>query len=257
MTGGDGGRGFVLTAVYAMGGIGGDAPMGGGEAAGGANQGDGSPGNPYGGGGGGASADTTTGTTGGAGASGVIKITEFFDSGSAAILAGGLPTGGSAGQVLSKNSGTNYDASWVNDLGLATLQTGLSGSLTTASTSSVMMGLGTGGNAAVITPVRSGKIFVSVNGRLGQSTVNAIAQGQLRYGTGTPPAYGAAGIGTTIGGVFQLNQPIVNGNTPFAATGMITGLVLGTQIWLDLGLLASGGGSASVASVAFAAYELP
>jgi hypothetical protein len=238
-----------------MGGIGGDAPMGGGEAVGGTNQGDGSPGNPYGGGGGGAAADTTTGTAGGAGASGVIKITEYFDSGSAAILAGGLPTGGSAGQLLSKNSGTNYDASWASDLGTAAYQsTVISAPTGTTSTTGVMMGL----NLSAITPVRSGKVFVSIMGRMGNNAAGSGVYVRIYYGTGTPPANGVAITGTPIGAPTGFGtEPAAGSNWSFNCTAVITGLTLGVTIWLDLSQAAVTSGTASANNISVCAYELP
>jgi hypothetical protein len=169
----------------------------------------------------------------------------------------GMPTGGTAGQLLKKNSATNYDALWANDLATATLQTGVVTPPGTTNITGIMAGLGQSASA-LITPVRSGKIFVTITG-YGQNVT--AGQGyivQIRYGTGAAPAFGAAYTGTAVG-----TQPVAqsfqaNARLPFSLSAVITGLTLGTQIWLDLGMAAwTAANTMTLSSVAVCAYELP
>jgi hypothetical protein len=116
-----------------------------------------------------------------------------------------------------------------------------------------MMGL-----AGVITPVRSGKVFVAISGRMNNSTVNNGCSLQIRYGTGASPANGAALTGTTIGGTAKLSGTAGAGFFyPFSLSAVITGLILGTAIWFDLEQYALTGGTASAANVGLSAFELP
>jgi hypothetical protein len=165
----------------------------------------------------------------------------------------GLPTGGTAGQLLSKNSGTNYDASWATDLSTVTLQSTYLTPTATTSTTGVMMGL-----AGIITPVRSGKVFIAISGRMNNSTVNNGCDLQIYYGTGAAPANGAALTGTAIGGLAKLSGTNGAGYFyPFSLSAVITGLTLGTPIWVDLKQAAVTGGSASAANIGVSAFELP
>jgi len=69
-----------------------------------------------GGGGAGALINATSGTAaGGAGGSGFVVITELASiQGPQGPTGAGVPTGGTTGQILAKNSATNYDTSWVS-----------------------------------------------------------------------------------------------------------------------------------------------
>jgi hypothetical protein len=261
MNGGPGGSGGRLSGTQGIGSGGGGA-SGGGFGAGTALQhgsGDGAGGRTYGGGGGGGFGYGGVNTSGGDGAPGVIRITEYFDSGSAAILAGGLPTGGTAGQSLIKNTGTNYDASWVNDLSITVYQGVNQAPTGTTSTTGVMCGLGTATyGSTVITPARSGKIFASMQGSLSNSVAGGRTIISLKYGTGTPPVNGAAPTGTSIGGSTNFHPYAANIYGPFAVSAIITGLTLGVPIWVDLMQQSyTGGGTGTVAGVTACAYELP
>jgi hypothetical protein len=164
----------------------------------------------------------------------------------------GLPAGGTAKQVLSKNTATNYDASWATLSG-ATLQTGELNFPGTTSTGGVMLGLG-----AVITPVRSGKIFATIVGLTTNSVAGGVSGGYIRYGTGAAPANGGALVGTRWGSSFQAHSYSATAYIPFSLSVMITGLALGTQVWLDLTQFsAAGGGTTTLYSVSASAFELP
>jgi hypothetical protein len=164
----------------------------------------------------------------------------------------GLPTGGTAAQVLSKNSATNYDASWATLSG-ATFQSATSNLTGTTSTAGVMVGL-----AYAITPVRTGKVVVSICGSLQNTVTAGQCLARIYYGTGTAPTNGAALTGTTVGGIAHSHSGGVGWRLPFNLTAVITGLTPGTPIWFDLSQSAvAASGTASVINVAGTAYELP
>jgi hypothetical protein len=250
----DGGGGQIawrFGATQSKAGPGGSSVFGsGGDGANGVLNGNpGSPGTAYGSGGGGGST-LSTAAVGGAGAQGCIKITEYFDSGSAAILAGGLPTGGTAAQVLLKNTGTNYDAVWTSTL--ATVNSATAGaSPSTSSTTGVMAGL-----AGSITPVRSGAIYLTVSGTGSNSTAAARFEIVPRYGTGTAPAPGAALTGTAVGATQSGTSSTAGAFSPFSSSAIVSGLTLGTPYWLDLQIRAPSG-TASFSNMVVIAFELP
>jgi hypothetical protein len=138
---------------------------------------------------------------------------------------GGLPSGGSAGQMLIKNSSTNYDTTWqsLNYTGFG------AGNNTTTSTAGVMFGYG-----QQLTPRKSGNVLLIFQCYLTGDTVNMWAASQFRYGTGTPPGANSALTGTPAGNNVLVQFSAVgarqNGSTSF----ILTGLTLGTQYWFDV-----------------------
>jgi hypothetical protein len=113
----------------------------------------------------------------------------------------------------------------------------------TTSSSGKMMGLG-----AAVTPQSSGVILFLANGDL---LTGAGGKAQLRYGTGTAPANGAAPAGTAIGGNVEIGSSVV----PFALLGLAAGLSVGTAYWFDIEL-ASNGGTAAIADLGLVAIEI-
>jgi hypothetical protein len=144
----------------------------------------------------------------------------------------------------------------VSVLSPATFATGgaLSPTGTTTTGTGVMMGMGA---TFKITPVRSGKVVLTIVGSMASSVAAAAAQVVLFYGTGTAPANAAAPTGTSVGGQITGNSATTNYNLPFTASGLVTGLVLGTQIWFDLRLNSSSGSSTASVVVTGFAFELP
>jgi hypothetical protein len=143
----------------------------------------------------------------------------------------------------------------------ARLQTGQATSSTTPTVTAlspgVMLGVGN-----TITPTATGKILVTIAGTVVNQVANASPACQMRYGTGTPPAFGASGnTGTLLGAYAGLTGNIVNNGTPFSLTGVITGAALGVPIWFDLQLWNLGppfpAGQAYVTGVSLTAVELP
>lgn len=126
----------------------------------------------------------------------------------------------------------------------------------TTSTTGVMMGI-----AGAITPVVTGRVFIMISGTLNNTTGDAGAQVQLRTGTGAAPANGAALTGTTRGGPVKgqatssgaTTTPLI---TPFSCNAIVTGLTVGTAIWIDVELAAITAGTATVTGLSLSAYEL-
>ena len=145
----------------------------------------------------------------------------------------------------------------IEDAAFASLQTTATAPTGTTSLASVMAGLGAAG--AVITPRVSGKLHVTITGNMGNNTASSGAAAVVAYGTGAAPANGAATTGTSIGSTVAKSASggAANESIPFSASVVITGLTIGTQVWLDLVQAAVVGGIASLTSVTIAAYELP
>jgi hypothetical protein len=109
----------------------------------------------------------------------------------------------------------------------------------TNSTTFVMQGLDLSVTATVST-----RLLLSVSGNVANSLNNGETDLQLVYGTGTPPANGAAMTGTPIGAQMRYEASTGGSLAPFAKTIIITGLTLGTTYWFDVGLkVVSGNGS--------------
>ncbi len=116
------------------------------------------------------------------------------------------------------------------------------------------------GLAGTITPLRSGKVLLTISGTATGSTVTAGdgLEWQLSYGTGAAPANADAVTGTQVGAVQENTNPATvtaaDVHTPFSISAVITGLTLGTAYWLDLAAksiaTASSGGLANVSVTA-------
>lgn len=112
-----------------------------------------------------------------------------------------------------------------------------------ASASLQTNGLGVAGaNAWVLTPTGSGRILVCISGDLVADATARTCAARLYYGTGTAPANGvnAAG-GTATGGTLAWVSLTGMLTMPFTISAMITGLTLGTPIWIDVESSASAG----------------
>jgi hypothetical protein len=123
----------------------------------------------------------------------------------------------------------------------------------TTSATGVMMGL-----AGAITPRVTGKILVIISGNITNSAEN-ISSVQIRTGTGAAPTNGAALTGTARGGLVR-NQVTATGSTatmisPFSIQAIVSGLTVGTAVWLDTSLTASAG-TATIANISITAFEL-
>jgi hypothetical protein len=164
---------------------------------------------------------------------------------------GTVPAGGTAGQELIKNSGANYDTIWSTASGV-TLQSAQANPGATTSTTGVMAGL-----AQTITPARSGKIVIFIAGNGYNNTAADGYSCQIRYGTGTAPANGAAPVGTAIGATAQGHSAASGYRSSFCLTALVTGLTVGTAVWIDLLEAAVTGGTMQLQQVTVTAWELP
>lgn len=124
----------------------------------------------------------------------------------------------------------------------------------TTSTTLVMMGL-----AATLIPTTTGRVMITISGAMYNATVTdgvkiAIYSGPIA----TVPANGAALVGSVRSNVLVMGNPTgaVNGQVPFSITGMATGLTLSAEIWIDLAVAATTGGTATVLDLTVVAVEV-
>jgi hypothetical protein len=123
---------------------------------------------------------------------------------------------------------------------------------TTNSLAAVMAGYG-----FLFTPTQTGKIKVSISGICTNTTPADGLVLQGAYGTGNPPANGAAAQGTLFGQQYLHNVfTAATGWEQFVCEDEITAPQLGVPIWVDLQLNASTGGTAEVGQCTFAAWEV-
>jgi hypothetical protein len=118
----------------------------------------------------------------------------------------------------------------------------------TSDATGIMMGL-----AAAITPNVTGKVSIAVTGNVTASPAGAGCYIFLRYGTGTPPTYGAAAVGTTAG-VAQFTSPAAGAVISFAKQVALN-LTVGTAYWIDLGVTCYFGATASLTTLTITAVE--
>jgi len=111
----------------------------------------------------------------------------------------------------------------------------------TTSTTPVMMGLG-----ILFTPLYSGRVKIIIAGEASNNTLNDGFIVYAAYGTGAAPANGAAATGTTVGNYVTSTALAASELKPFTIIGVVTGLTVGTAIWIDLELGAVTGGTASL-----------
>jgi len=114
-----------------------------------------------------------------------------------------------------------------------------------------MMGL-----AGAITPVTSGKILIIISGDTSNDTILDGASVQIRYGTGAAPVNGDALTGTAVGGNSRSNTAVAGELMGFSIQAIVSGLTLSTAYWIDVGLAAITGGTASMADVSISIVEL-
>lgn len=164
----------------------------------------------------------------------------------------GVPTGGTTGQSLIKQSGTNYDTAWKS---FASLQTAQVNPAATSNTAGVMQGLAVGNT---VTPTATGKVLVTIAGQISNATASKASFCQMRYGTGTPPAGGSTTLGgTVVGAMAGLFGSAASQSAPFSLSAVVTGLTLATAYWFDLQLWTQSAGSAFLTAVTITATEIP
>lgn len=116
----------------------------------------------------------------------------------------------------------------------------------TASLIGVMAGL-----AVAITPVGSGRLHIVITGVMTNSVASPSPDGgsfRIYYGTGSAPANGVALTGTALGAANS-----ISGGTSliqsFSLEGWVTGLTVGTAVWIDMLEGALGGGTATFSAI--------
>jgi hypothetical protein len=197
---------------------------------------------------------------------------------------GTVPSGGTTNQVLQKNTATNYDVGWVSlsaggnvsnsgtptagqdcqwvsattikGVTYANFNTVNLGAYTTTSLTGIMAGL-----AALITPTATGKLNITIYGTGRNDTASQGALLQMRYGTGTAPANGAAPtVGTAMGSLCNIGlagNP-ANMRVPFSMTAIVTGLALNTAVWMDISLAVTpSSGTVTLSNIGVAVNEIP
>lgn len=101
------------------------------------------------------------------------------------------------------------------------------------------------GMAIYFTPTRSGMVIINGNGNISVGGAGAVVWASLRYGTGTAPINGSTGGGANggnpAGTINQSYQGVAGAlSAPASFCGVITGLALGVQCWIDVVLTNSG-----------------
>lgn len=156
---------------------------------------------------------------------------------------------GAAGTTIS-NNGSGV-LSWVAFSDSNTAQSTPSNPTGTTDLTGKMMGL-----AGAITPTSTGKVLINISGTSSNDTLLDGASMQIRTGTGTAPANGAALTGTAQGGKVRSNTAVSGELIPFALNAIVTGLTLNTAVWIDVGLAAITGGTASISDISISVHEL-
>jgi hypothetical protein len=122
----------------------------------------------------------------------------------------------------------------------------------TASVAFVMAGL-----AIPLTPSQSGKVKITITGRIENDTGGDGGQVKIAYGVGAAPVNGAAAAGTVVGnlpGTFL--STAINQKNDFALVALVSGLVLATAIWVDLQFEAVTGGNAILTELSYVVEEI-
>ena len=126
----------------------------------------------------------------------------------------------------------------------------------TVSTAQVMMGLG---STVTFKPLSTGLVQVAITGGMNSLTAQVDKLLDARFGTGAPPANGAALTGSVLGGVASQRYAAgsdLTGVTPFAFTDLLQ-LVAGTAYWFDLALATlTAADAALVQNLSFTLVEL-
>jgi hypothetical protein len=98
---------------------------------------------------------------------------------------------------------------------------------------------------ATFIPKASGRILISVCGDLASSVATDGAKFDIRYGTGNTPSEGVALTGTLAGTAITGTSATANAIVPACNHVQVTGLTIGTKIWIEIGKYAITGGTAS------------
>jgi len=111
---------------------------------------------------------------------------------------------------------------------------------------------GWGNNGWTITPVGSGTVLFGVITFVNNNLAGTPVWTGLRFGTGTPPAQGAAATGSQLG-TQAFSTQVAGQAFPIAITGVARGLAVGTQYWFDMVIQVGQGASQITNPTGFAA----
>lgn len=151
---------------------------------------------------------------------------------------------GSAGQILSSVAS---DITWVTPAS----ESKSGGSLASTTNTTGLMG----GIAGSITPTFSGRVLFTAYGQgFNATAVDGYTVG-IRTGTGSAPTAGAALTGTLRGVTQSALSAGSNYTVPFSISVVVTGLVVGTTLWIDLSKASLAGGSATISASYISALE--
>lgn len=164
----------------------------------------------------------------------------------------GTPTSG-VGSNLTALNATQLTSGTVptGRIPTASLQATPTNPAATSSTTAVMMGLGT---SCTITPGWSGRVLVMITGQTSNNTAGDVGAMTARQGTGAAPANGAAASGTVIGNPVTATSATASASVPFTVGGIVTGLAIGTAIWIDVSVGVNAG-TETVQNISCAAHE--
>lgn len=149
-------------------------------------------------------------------------------------LAGGIPLSKLAAGVYVNNTGGGNPGS------------------TNSLAAYIMMGLG---SSFAYTPTKSGNVVIVIQFNSLSDTLGDGCRSQMRYGTGTAPINGAAVAGTAISPIMELYDFAANKGSPTTHAAILSGLVLNTAYWFDIGLEAITGGNAYIQNTGFSVME--
>ena len=113
--------------------------------------------------------------------------------------------------------------------------------VSTTSTTLVMAGYG-----QTFTPKKTGRVLIILSLNANNNTAGDGVQAVLSYGTGTPPAAGAAATGTQTSIASDHTSSTANAAGTMVLAAVLTGLSVGTTYWLDVAYSAITGGTATI-----------
>lgn len=147
-----------------------------------------------------------------------------------------------------RSSGTTFNIQSTKNALNFTAQANRTG---TSSLNGVMLGEGTR-----ITPAVTGRVEVVVSGFTTQGTATDGCSITARYGTGISPINGATVTGTLVGSIMKTTMSATTTKVPFTIPVQITGLALGTAIWIELTERADTGGTCTINNVMWTVSEV-
>jgi hypothetical protein len=121
----------------------------------------------------------------------------------------------------------------------------------TTSAAFVMMGLNVS-----LTAVVASAATICLDGQITNSSNNSVTEAVICYGTGMPPANGAAQAGTIASQPARYKATAGGDYVPFSLTCLVEGLVSGTTYWMDAAVRAPSGGTASITDLDFTVVGL-